>query len=252
MILEDAMNKRFTLCLILAALILAMTGCSSFHIDDSKYYFYSPEDGGCKPLVIVFHGYGEAGNAGETKVVSTMTRQESQEVRPCYVLAPRIADDIFLAKSNREQLYADIKEIADKLVAEGKVDPHRIYCMGNSFGGLATVEFLENYPEDVAGAIVMCPALTYSRESTADLYKVKDIPIRFAHAENDNVIPVDVSRSAVMTLQAMGAEEVGLTEFSDREMLSAGALTGFHQADFVVASDDTFWEWLFSKNLDIQ
>lgn len=245
------MNKRFTLCLILAALILAVTGCGSFHIDDSKYYFFSPDDGGSKPIVIVFHGYGEAENAGETKVVSTLTGEDFQDVRECYVLAPRIADDIFLARSNREQLYADVKEIVDKLVAEGKVDPHRIYCMGNSFGGLATVEFLESYPEDVAGAIVMCPALTYSRESTADLSKVKDIPIRFAHAENDNVIPVDVSRSAVMTLKAMGAEEVSLTEFTDREMLSAGALTGFHQADFVVAADDTFWEWLFSKELDI-
>ncbi|WP_026522589.1 alpha/beta hydrolase [Butyrivibrio sp. VCB2001] len=240
------MKKKFRFSLILVTALLVLAGCSSFKTDNSRYYLYTPKDTKSLPLVIVFHGYGEAENAGNTKVVSTLTSTESQSKHSCYVLAPHIDDNIFLAESNRLSLYAEVKEISDHLIAEGKVNPSAVYCMGNSFGGLATVEFLETYPEDIAGAIVMCPALTYSRDSSTNLSKIKDIPIWFAHATNDNVIPVDVSRSAVSTLKAMGAENVSLTEFSDQEMLSAGALTGFHQADFAVMADDRFMEWLFS------
>ena len=243
------MKKTRIFCLLIAALIFTITGCNSSAIDESKYFFYSPEAPGAKPLVIVFHGYGESENAGNTMTVSTLTGEENQNAHQCYVLAPHIEDNTFLAKTSREALYADIKRISDKLISSGKVDPDRIYCMGNSFGGLTTVEFLEAYPTYVAGAIVMCPALTYSRDSTSDLSNIKDIPIRFAHAENDNVIPVDVSRSAVSTLKAMGAANVSLTEFSDQEMLSCGALTGFHQADFAVMADEEFLEWLFSQKI---
>ena len=241
------MKKICVLCLFMAAMIFAMTGCGSETIDESKYFLYTPESEKNMPLVIVFHGYGETDNAGTTRTVSTLTDAGGQSKRPCYVLAPHIEDDTFLAQTNREALYAEIKKISDNLISKGKVDPARIYCMGNSFGGLSTVEFLETYPEYVAGSIVMCPALTYSRDSTTNLSGIKDIPIWFAHATNDNVIPVDVSRSAVMTLKAMGAENVSLTEFSDQEMLSCGALTGFHQADFAVMADETFLEWLFSQ-----
>ena len=242
------MKKICSLCLFIAVMLLAMTGCSSTTTDESKYFLYTPKGEKDMPLVIVFHGYGETDNAGKTRTVSTLTDAGSQSKRPCYVLAPHIEDDTFLAQTNREALYAEIKEISDNLISQGKVDPARIYCMGNSFGGLSTVEFLETYPEYVAGSIVMCPALTYSRDSTTNLSGIKDIPIWFAHATNDNVITVDVSRSAVSTLKAMGAENVSLTEFDDREMLSAGALSGFHQADFAVMADESFMEWLFSQS----
>lgn len=245
------MKKKVLFYLCITALFFILTGCSDVNIDESKFFMYSPKEGGGQPLVIVFHGYGETENAGNTKIVSTLTEDANQAERPCYVLAPRIGDNTFLAKSERDALYAEIKSISDDLISKGKVDPSRVYCMGNSFGGLATVEYLETYPDCVAGAIVMCPALTYSQDSISNLARIKDIPVLFAHAENDNVIPVDVSRSAVFTLTAMGAENISLTEFTDTEMLSSGALTGFHQADFAVMADEHFIEWLFSNRQSV-
>lgn len=211
------------------------------------YHLFTPEDGTNKPLVIVFHGYGENDNAQNTTIVTTITSDENQALRPCYLIAPAIEDNIFLARSNRESLYSQLKEISDKLISDGKVDPDRIYVLGNSFGGLATIEFLEAYPEDIAGAISMCPALTYSQDSTLELSKIKDIPLWFAHAENDNVIPVNVSKSAYSTLKAMGSKNVFLTTFSDEEMLKCGALMGYHQSDLAVMADDSYLEWLFKN-----
>ena len=211
------------------------------------YYLYTPIQGTNAPLVITFHGYGENKNLPNNRTLNTLTSPESQESHPCYVLAPAVEDRIYLAKSERDNMYSSLMAIADNLVKKASVDPDRIYVMGNSFGGLGTVEFTEQYPEAVAGAIVMCPALTYSQESTKDLKLMKDVPVWFAQATNDNVIPITVSRSSVSTLEALGAKEIRFTEFTDEEMLSAGALVGYHQADFAVMADEAFLEWLFSQ-----
>ena len=60
------------------------------------YHLFTPEDGTDKPLVIVFHGYGENENAQNTTIVATITSEESQALRPCYLIAPAIEDNIFL------------------------------------------------------------------------------------------------------------------------------------------------------------
>jgi predicted peptidase len=163
-------------------------------------------------------------------------------------MMPQVESNIYLAASSRDALYQSLMDEADKLIKAGRVDGNRIYAMGNSFGGLGTTEFVEKFPDRVAAAIVMCPALTYDDNSTRNLGLIKDVPLWFAQATNDNVIPITVSRSAVSTLEAMGAKEVHLTEFSDEEMLATGALVGYHQADFAVMADDTFLEWLFEKS----
>lgn len=275
-------NNLIRAVALYAAALLILTGCSgrdadeTGHVSDSSnepaataalpdlpagaytqlsvcgdisfdYYLYTPAAGENVPLVITFHGYSENANLPGTRILDTLASAESQAVRPCYVLAPAVEERIYLARSERDMMYSELMSIADALVAQDKVDPARIYIMGNSFGGLGTVEFSEAYPEAVAGAIVMCPALTYDSRSTENLVLMKDVPARFAQATNDNVIPITVSRSAVSTLKALGAVEVDLTEFSDDEMLAAGALVGYHQADFAVMADEDFMEWLFEK-----
>lgn len=250
----------FAFALILAASGVMLGGCGES--DDTpgsfskktasgdvsfEYMLYTPEETKNMPVVVVFHGYGEYKDILNTRILTTLSGKERQDKNPCYILAPLVTDNIFLSASNREAMYSSIRGEIDKLVKKGKTDPERIYVIGNSFGGLATVEFAEKYPEDVAAIIPMCPALTYDDNVTKNIKQIKDVPAWFAHAVNDNVISVDTSRQTVSKLKAMGAEEVMLTEFSDEQMLSAGALIGFHQADFAVMADESFTDWLFDK-----
>ncbi len=265
------MKKPFHLLLLSAVTMLILIGCRASSSDTTEYtshepeespgfhtitvnsnisfdyHLYTPKTEDSVPLVITFHGYGEDVILPGTRILDTLTSAESQAVRPCYVMAPAIDDSIYLSQSNRDALYDALIGAADELIAAGNVDPGRIYAMGNSFGGLGTVEFVERFPDRVAAAVVMCPALTYDKRSTQDLGKIKDVPLWFAQATNDNVIPIETGRSAVRTLEALGASEVHLTEFTDDEMLAAGALVGYHQADFAVMADESFAKWLFSK-----
>ncbi len=76
------------------------------------------------------------------------------------------------------------------MIASGKVDKSQVYVMGNSFGGMSTIEFSEKYPDFVTRALALCPALTYSKSAEAKLAQMKNVPIWFCHASGDNTIPV--------------------------------------------------------------
>lgn len=248
------MKKLIKVSQIIFLIIFFLIGCgqaSTFRMHrfngeiSFNYRLFSPKSKDNQPLVITFHGYGDVEK--ECRIASSLGAGDNQEVRSCYVLAPVVEDNVYLALSERDMLYSALKSIIDEMVASGKVDAERIYVMGNSFGGLATVEFAEKYPDIVAGAIVMCPALSYSQESTSNLLQLKNVPVWFAQATNDNVIPIKTSRNAVSTLQRLGAVEVRFTEFSDEEMYAAGAAYGFHEADIAVMADESFVDWLFDK-----
>lgn len=251
-----------TLGILMAILLLAsVSGCGTEDLKSVdkfekkeytgefsfNYQLSSPSEKKNAPIVIYFHGFGETENVEKCIVPETLASSSSQDVHPCFVLAPQIEDDVYLAQIDRNRLYEAVKDIVDGMIETGEVDRRRIYLMGNSFGGLATVEFAEKYPKNVAAAMVMCPALTYSPDSIKNLELMKNVPVWFCHATNDNVIPVSVSAEAVSSLAAMKAGDVRFTEFTDEEMLEAGAVQGFHQADYAVMRDGRFAMWMFKK-----
>ena len=152
----------------------------------------------------------------------------------------------------RASVFTPLKALLDQMVEEGKVDPSRIYVMGNSFGGMSSIEFAEGYPDTVKRVLALCPALNYSNTAMNQLEKIKDIPIWFAHAEHDNTIPVENSRNAVDKLKELGAEEVKFTEYSDEEMNAAGADSApdstysYHHVELAVMEDDAYLDWLYN------
>ena len=124
--------------------------------------------------------------------------------------------------------------------------------MGNSFGGAATLEFSEKYPETVSAAMALCPALTYCPEASSGFEKMKNVPVWFAHATGDNTIPVSASRDAVAALEKLGAREIRFTEYTDEQMNASGAdgapdaTYSYHHVELAVMEDDTYQEWLFN------
>ncbi len=216
------------------------------------YHLFTPDTNEKVPVVIVFHGYGDTNNLLSYRTAVEWAEPEDQKVRPCYVIAPSIDDGTYFDPDGRDKVYTALKSVLDEMISAGNADPGRIYVMGNSFGGVATIEFCEKYPETVSAAIALCPALTYAPDANSGLEKMKDIPIWFAHAAGDNTIPVSASRTAVSTLEKLGAAEVKYTEYTDDEMNRAGAdgdpdsTYSYHHVELAVMEDPAYREWLFA------
>ncbi|HEY8389182.1 MAG TPA: Ig-like domain-containing protein [Parasegetibacter sp.] len=106
------------------------------------------------PLVVFFHGGGQ-GNDIYTPIRfsnggTVWANPENQAKYPCHVLAPRNA----ITPADMEK----VKGIIDQMIADGKVDPNRIYITGFSMGGASTWTFLRTFPEVPAAAAPLCPA----------------------------------------------------------------------------------------------
>lgn len=220
---------------------------------DFNYHLYTPAQTDKMPVVVVFHGFGDTSNLLTYRTAVEWAEPENQKERPCYVLAPVIEDAVYYNVGSRSDTLEKVKALLDTMVSEGKVDPDRIYVMGNSFGGMSSIEFAERFPETTAGVLALCPALNYSASAKGKLEQMKDVPVYFCHAEHDGTIPVTESRKAVEILEGCGAAEVHFKEFSDEEMNAAGgspdsnSTYSYHHVELAAMSVDTYMDWLYSR-----
>ncbi|MCT2534677.1 Ig-like domain-containing protein [Aquibacillus koreensis] len=139
------------------------TGVVSPVLDQYRYadyngleysYFYNEEAEEPLPLVVFFHGGGQ-GNDVYTPIRfsnggTVWANPENQEKYPSHVLAPRNA--------NTPDDMHKVKAVIDQMIADGKVDPNRVYITGFSMGGASTWTFLKTYPGFAAAAAPLCPA----------------------------------------------------------------------------------------------
>ena len=217
-------------------------------------HVYMPDAGGPLPLVLVFHGYGDTDNLLTYRTAVAWAEPDSQAVRPCVVMAPTIIDTFYASEIARSRIYEGIMGQIDAWIAEGAVDADRVYVMGNSFGGMASFEIAEAYPDRFAAILALCPALNYSARGAAGLAGLTDIPVTIAQAENDETIPSEVGRGAAEALRAAGNGNVNLRIYTDAEMNACGAVHGreqvysFHHVELAVMEDEAYAQWLFSQS----
>lgn len=134
-------------------------------------YFYNEEADEPLPLVVFFHGGGQ-GNDIYTPIRfsnggTVWANPENQERYPTHVLAPRNA--------TTPAAMHNVKGVIDEMIAEGKVDPNRIYITGFSMGGGSTWTFLQTYPDLPAAAAPLCPA--GGPGSVENALKVANLPL---------------------------------------------------------------------------
>lgn len=223
--------------------------------DSGLHYFeYAPEDAEeALPVVVVFHGFGDTNNLRAYRTSVAWAEPEAQKVRPCYVISPVIEDNDYYVSSARDRIYGMLHDLIQKMIDDGKIDGKRVYVMGNSFGGMATVEFSEKYPDFVAAGLALCPALNYSQTALSRLEKIAGIPFYFAQAENDHTIPVSMSKSAYQGLTDAGAVDVNLKIYTDEEMNRAGAdpdpdsTFSYHHVEMAVMEDPAYAVWMFAQ-----
>lgn len=218
-----------------------------------KAHVFTPKVSEPCPVVIVFHGYGDTDNLLTYRTAVAWAEPEAQAKRPCYVIAPVIESMMYGSDMARARIFSGVMGLVDGLIKEGKADPDRIYVMGNSFGGMSSLEMAEQYPDRIAAVLALCPALNYSPQGMKRLKEITGIPVTIAQAEKDETIPSEVGRNAARILEEAGNDRVTLRIYTDEEMEACGAKLGqeqtysFHHVELAVMEDESYAEWLFSQ-----
>ncbi|MBQ5426425.1 MAG: prolyl oligopeptidase family serine peptidase, partial [Pseudobutyrivibrio sp.] len=221
--------------------------------------FKPAEDGKKHPLVIWLHGAGEGGKLNEIAVlgneVSALYGDEFQEVMGgAYVLTPQTEtfwlqyneDGEWGTNPGKDSIYLkDVKGLIDQYIAENDgIDTNRIYIGGCSNGGFMTMDMILNYPDFFAAAFPICEAYMDSGITDAQLKGIKDLPVWFIYAANDDtVVPDNFEIPTIKRLEAMGAN-VHKSVFDDVHD-NSGRFTGDDGKAYQYMGH---WSWIYFFN----
>ena len=224
------------------------------HVDGSKlpYRWYFPKDvapDSQVPLLIFLHGAGERGDDNQKTLVhgaKDFVSHTYQDGRPFAVLIPQCPEgdkwanvdwtaDSHVLQEDPTPSLALLVQVLDNLMAEGRIDPKRVYVTGLSMGGFGTWDLLSRYPDRFAAAAPICGG---GDPSPAVVRKFSKVPLWVFHGGKDEVVKPARSREMIEALEAIGAEP-RYTEYPD-----AG-----HDSWTRTYANPEFADWLFSHRL---
>ncbi len=204
------------------------------------YRLYTPVAEGPRPMILFLHGGGNGGYEGERDNEKQLMADYgpvnfAEDYPDIYVMAPMCVEERRdFSKLNMNAAFADsdfskdwrygwsrhylglVCDIIRRMVAEGKVDPKRIYVTGMSMGGAGTVRAMSVGSDLFAAAVPVCPSMT---PETFSILKSIKRPIWVTSAYIDHTLYrhkylVD----AVMNMRDNGNDNAHLTLFSPEDL----------------------------------
>ncbi|MEH7118794.1 prolyl oligopeptidase family serine peptidase [Neobacillus vireti] len=158
-----------------------------------------------RPLIIWLHGAGEGGY--DTSVAYTgnnVVNLSSEKIQGifggAYVLAPQVPtmwmDDGSgeYTLSGKSMYVKALKALIDEFIhLHSDIDTNRIYIGGCSNGGFMTMRMIIDYPGFFAAAYPVCEALYDNVITDQNIEDIKNTPIWFTHAKNDEVVKPEIT-----------------------------------------------------------
>ena len=185
------------------------------------YRLMSPEvvePGKTYPLVIFLHGAGERGTDNELQLLyfpAQMAEEKWRKKYPCFILAPQCRperkwmevdwaspSDPVTPEEVSEQSLA-VEQMIQTTLKEEPIDRSRVYLTGLLMGGFGSFDLGARHPEWFAAVAPICGAADPKKMAA-----LKNVPVYIVHGDNDTVVPVERSRSAVRALKEAGANPV--------------------------------------------
>jgi len=184
------------------------------------------------PLIIWLHGAGQSGDDNEAQMGGApklWLDEAHQKQGPCFMLAPQCPSrDIGWKNEVADKLLALIADVADHL----PIDDTRIYLTGSSMGGSGTWYIAAKYPQVFAAAVPLCGG---GDAKNAEI--LKNIPFWVFHGDQDDMVPVERSRTMVEAVKKAGGELINYSELAGE----GHGITG------VVYPRSDLHEWLFKQ-----
>ena len=100
-------------------------------------------------------------------------------------------------------------------------------------GGYSASDFIMAYPDDAAATVLICGASELTPETAL---KLANLPIRIYHSDDDDVVPVEVSRNFYNKLLTAGGDKAEYYEIS-----------GFGHYAWNYAYKSDMVEWMFDQ-----
>jgi predicted peptidase len=249
--------------LFTAALIMALTGCSTISTDQSDsadtpamqtpqrfkkqithtaqfdYLLYLPDDykkSGAKqwPLMMFLHGVGESGtNLNKVAIHGPPKLVKSGKTNfPFVLVSPQCAAD-------RVWRDDELLALLDDVIAKHNVDTNRIYLTGLSMGGYGTWSLGTRNPERFAAIAPICgggdqiPILLANPRKKAAL---KSMGVWAFHGGKDSTVVVEESQRMTNALMRAGCRDVKLTVYPE---------TG-HDSWTRAYNEPEIWNWFLA------
>lgn len=222
-----------------------------------QYRLYRPDlaEGETCPLVIFLHGIGECGQDNEAQItaydgaVCWIKAQEKGMLEKAYVVAPQCPLPI-PGNFWEPEYVAMLGAIMKQLLAELPVDRSRIYATGLSLGGFGVWNLIRENPGMFAGAVTCCPACVAGDMFHNHVYEeglqrcapaLMEIPLWLFHSEDDNAVPVTVTKEMAAMLEARGKKNLRVTIYPAEE--------GWHHGCWEPTYRNTeMMTWLFRQH----
>lgn len=199
------------------------------------------------PLLIYLNGAGSRGTDNVKQLANLsplITPLIDDPDHPCIIAVPQLPTsdkwvnvdwalgsyEDSVPESNSAKL---LMGLIGELKQAYKVDPDRVYLMGQSFGGYGAWDLITRHPETFAAAVPMCGAGSPARAEA-----VKDMPLLVLHGAADPTVPVSGSREMTAALKAAGSTSVTYLEYEGDDHYVQRRL--FEQPEL-------YLDWLFSQ-----
>lgn len=170
------------------------------------------------PLILYLHGSGGAGtdnrkqiSGGNAPGTHVWIEPTMQERHPAFVLAPQIPEG---SKWDSSSVVASphlvaVLELLDELYPELRIDPHRIYVIGQSLGGSGVWDLIGKYPHIFTAAVPLCGG-----GDTEQILSARYVAVWAFHGAKDTTVPASRSREMIDALRTVNSS-VRYTEYPD-------------------------------------
>lgn len=204
------------------------------------YRLYTPDAEGPRPMILFLHGGGNGGYEDERDNEKQLMADYgpvnfAEDYPDLFVMAPMCVEqrrdfskvnmNVKFANSDfgtdwrygwSRYYLAKVCDIIRRMIAEGKVDPKRVYVTGMSMGGAGTVRAMSVGSDLFAAALPVCPSMT---PETFTILKSIRRPIWVSSAYIDHTLYrhkyiVD----AVMAMRDAGNNNARLTLYSPEDL----------------------------------
>ena len=199
-------------------------------LSDQPYRLWVPEnyDGSRSyPLVLFLHGGAGRGRDNERHLLDG----NGMLINLFVAAQPRFPSIVLAPQASSEHGVEPTLAVLRHVMKEYRVDPTRIYLIGQSLGGYGALDVLATEPALFAAAVVIAAG---GPDNRAPRYAM--LPTWFFHGERDAVIPVLEPRRIVAAIKRAGGP-VRYTEY-----IGEG-----HGLAWLVVRDESLIPWIFGQ-----